>query len=184
MPTSYTATIGATAFKVVLLPGNQINIDGAVREIDFVALGNGSFSLILDGKVYSILVPSVGAYDVNSMLERDERDAGSQVSLVVNGIEYDVRVDNEHSLALRSLVAHQGGANAPHVVRAPMPGIISRIEVTEGEQVAPGKGLLVLEAMKMENEIRSLTEGRIQTIHVVSGKVVEKGEPLVTIHQI
>jgi pyruvate carboxylase subunit B len=62
-----------------------------------------------------------------------------------------------------------------------MPGLISRIEVHVGEEVASGSGLLVLEAMKMENEIRSLTDGRIQTIHVEKGKAVEKGEALITI---
>jgi pyruvate carboxylase subunit B len=62
-----------------------------------------------------------------------------------------------------------------------MPGLISRIEVRIGEEVALGKGLLVLEAMKMENEIRSTNHGRVQAIHVEKGKPVEKGEALVTI---
>jgi biotin carboxyl carrier protein len=184
MPPGYTATIGATAYKVVMLPENQVTVDGVIRTIDFVDLGGANYSLIMDGRVYNVTAPLIPASDRSSLNGNDARDLGSQVCVIVDGVEYDVRVDNEHTLALRSFVAHQGDSASPQVVRAPMPGIISRLEVEVGDEVTPGKGLLVLEAMKMENEIRSLTEGRIQTIHVSSGKVVEKGEPLVTIQRL
>ena len=62
-----------------------------------------------------------------------------------------------------------------------MPGLIARVEVVPGDEVVPGKGLLVLEAMKMENEIRSGVSGKVLKIHVEKGRAVEKGEPLVTI---
>jgi hypothetical protein len=182
MPSNYTATIGARSFNVTMLPGSQVSVDGAVRCIDLVELGRGLYSLIIDGRVYSLFVPAVGRNIESSPSTSGERDLGTQICLVVDGIEYDVRVDNEHSLAIRSLVAQQGDPGAIHVVKAPMPGIISRLEVEVGDKVSPGKGLLVLEAMKMENEIRSLTEGTVRALHVARGKIVEKGEPLVTIH--
>ena len=62
-----------------------------------------------------------------------------------------------------------------------MPGIIARLEVSVGDEVVPGRGLLVLEAMKMENEIRSTTRGKVTRIFVDKGKIVEKGESLVII---
>jgi hypothetical protein len=184
MPPSYTATVGERAFQLVMLEGNQVSIDGVVRSFDFVELGSGSFSLILDGRVYSLDVPNVGEKSGGEPTGNGGRDLGSQVCLIVNGVEYGVRVDNEHSLALRLLVAHQADASSTQVVRAPMPGLISRLEVKVGDVVMLGTGLLVLEAMKMENEIRSVTKGKILSIHVICGKVVEKGEPLVTIERI
>jgi pyruvate carboxylase subunit B len=64
-----------------------------------------------------------------------------------------------------------------------MPGLILRVEVKHGERIVQGQGLIVLEAMKMENEIRSLTAGTVKEIHVDVGKPVEKGEPLVTVSE-
>jgi biotin carboxyl carrier protein len=64
-----------------------------------------------------------------------------------------------------------------------MPGMIARIEVKVGDTVEKGGGLLVLEAMKMENEIRAPFAGLVKKLHVRSGASVEKGEVLVSIEQ-
>src|SRR5205809_97683 len=66
-------------------------------------------------------------------------------------------------------------------VRAPMPGVVVRIEVVEGQQVDAGAGLVVVEAMKMENELRAPRSGMVQTVHVAVGQAVEKGASLVTL---
>src|SRR6266853_1523136 len=66
-------------------------------------------------------------------------------------------------------------------VRAPMPGLVVRIEVAEGQQVDAGAGLVVVEAMKMENELRAPRPGTVQTVHVAVGQAVEKGASLVTL---
>jgi biotin carboxyl carrier protein len=62
-----------------------------------------------------------------------------------------------------------------------MPGLVLRIQVIEGQQVETGAGLVVVEAMKMENELRSPRAGVVRTIHVGIGQVVEKGALLVTV---
>ena len=66
-------------------------------------------------------------------------------------------------------------------VRAPMPGLVVRVEVTVGQEVAAGTGLVVVEAMKMENELRAHSRGLVEQIHVEAGQRVEKGAPLVTL---
>jgi len=69
-------------------------------------------------------------------------------------------------------------------IRAPMPGLIVKVKVNEGESVRPGTNLLVLEAMKMENEIRSVQYGVVEKIHVKQGMAVEKNQPLVKLFKV
>ena len=179
MAGTYTVTIRGRTYKIIPVSDNQVEVDGVRHFIDFVPLNGGSFSLILDGKAYSIdkIQPQAREGDDPS----GDGERGNTVSLSVRGKHFVARVDDDHSLLVRSLFAKPRTASGIHVIRAPMPGLISRIEVRIGEEVASGKGLFVLEAMKMENEIRSTKHGRVQTIHVEKGKPVEKGEALVTL---
>jgi pyruvate carboxylase subunit B len=62
-----------------------------------------------------------------------------------------------------------------------MPGLVVRVEVTVGQEVAAGTGLVVVEAMKMENELRAISRGVVEQIHVAAGDRVEKGAPLLTL---
>src|SRR2546430_17313078 len=74
----------------------------------------------------------------------------------------------------------QGGAGGG-TVRGSMAGLVERIEVAEGQQVDAGAGLVGVEAMKMENELRAPRSGMVQTVHVAVGQAVEKGASLVTL---
>ena len=67
----------------------------------------------------------------------------------------------------------------PGVLKAPMPGLVGRVQVQPGEQVAAGAPLVVLEAMKMENELKAGAPGVVKSVRVVSGEAVEKGQVLV-----
>jgi biotin carboxyl carrier protein len=62
-----------------------------------------------------------------------------------------------------------------------MPGMVVKVEVREGDSIKKGEGLVILEAMKMENELKAPVNGRISSVHVQRGAAVEKGEKLVTI---
>ena len=75
--------------------------------------------------------------------------------------------------------AEWGGAGGK--VKAPMPGLVLRVEVEEGQTVAAGAGLVVLEAMKMENEIKAPVAGRVVAVHVIGGQAVDKGMVLVEV---
>lgn len=70
----------------------------------------------------------------------------------------------------------------PGAVTAPLPGRVLEVQVKEGQQIKSGDVLLVLEAMKMANEIRAPQDGAIKTVHVKAGDTVEKGQPMITIH--
>ena len=70
------------------------------------------------------------------------------------------------------------------IVKSPMPGLVTTIEVKVGDQVEPGTGLLVLEAMKMENEIKSSVRGKIKSIEIKEKMVIEKNQVLISIEAI
>jgi biotin carboxyl carrier protein len=91
--------------------------------------------------------------------------------------------DIKHQL-LSKLSKLQKADTGPVILRAPMPGLIRTIEVTAGDLVESGQGLIILEAMKMENELRSPVKGSIRRIDVHKGDAVEKGQILLTIEPV
>ncbi len=99
--------------------------------------------------------------------------------LARGGRTWVAELTDERAVALQRLVGRRATPAADGVVRAPMPGLVLRLEVAEGQQVAAGTGLVVLEAMKMENEIRSPVAGVVRRVVVAEGAAVEKGAPLV-----
>jgi biotin carboxyl carrier protein len=96
----------------------------------------------------------------------------------VEAIVVDERARQAHTPAVRGRAAEPTGGGS---VVAPMPGLVVRVEVVAGQQVEAGTGLVVVEAMKMENELRAARAGVVETVHVKVGQAVEKGAPLVTI---
>jgi biotin carboxyl carrier protein len=91
----------------------------------------------------------------------------------------EVEALDERARAVRSLRAAAGGGVGAEPVRAPMPGLVTRILVSLGEEVKAGARLVVMEAMKMENELRAKADGRVRSIAVAPGTAVEKGALLV-----
>ena len=86
---------------------------------------------------------------------------------------------DERTLAIRELTAGSRAAQGPAPLVAPMPGLIVRVSVAPGDAVQPGQGLVVMEAMKMENELRAASAGTVTAVRVTPGNAVEKGAILV-----
>ncbi len=108
-------------------------------------------------------------------------DTRGRYTLWLDGFRYDVEALDERTHAIRELSSATAGPAGPAPVKAPMPGLVIRVNVAVGDQVAAGQGLVVIEAMKMENELRSVAPGRVRAIHAVLGQAVEKGALLVEI---
>ncbi|HEY6220022.1 MAG TPA: biotin/lipoyl-containing protein [Gemmatimonadaceae bacterium] len=100
-------------------------------------------------------------------------------TLWVNGHRFDVEALDERTAAIRELSKLSAAASGPAPLVAPMPGLIVRINVKPGDKVAQGQGLVVMEAMKMENELRASAAGTAKTILVTPGTAVEKGTILI-----
>ena len=128
-------------------------------------------------------------YDVYVENDEGQVDAnngtglGRKLHLAIGGRGYSVTLENDRSILLKSLLKNIVRPSAVTVISAPMPGLIVKVEVQVGQAVRQGQGLLILEAMKMENEIRAGRGGTIQAIHVESRKPVEKGEPLISVSE-
>jgi len=97
------------------------------------------------------------------------------------GERFEVEVQDDRSRQIEALTGQGRKAAVGGVVKAPMPGLVVRVEVSEGQVVEVGEGLVVVEAMKMENELRASHAGVVEQIHVSAGQRVEKGAPLVTL---
>ena len=107
--------------------------------------------------------------------------AKSEWEVQRGGRVWVVEVSDERSKSLRQLAGQGTHRPGGGLVKAPMPGMVLRVEVEEGQQMSAGAGLLVLEAMKMENEIRAPSGGIIRRVVVRAGQAVERGAELVEI---
>lgn len=104
-----------------------------------------------------------------------------QISL--DGRLFDIRVDDERAHHIRQLATVSAPVETVTEVRAPMPGMIVRVEVEEGQAVDAGQGLVVIEAMKMENELKAESAGIVTTVHVEPGMTVNRDDVVITIER-
>lgn len=111
------------------------------------------------------------------------RRSGGGWKISLDGRVFDVRVEDERAHRLRRLAAVSTPPNKGSEVRAPMPGLIVRIAVKEGQTVDAGESLVVMEAMKMENELRAEAAGIVARVHVQSGSTVDRADLLITIER-
>jgi biotin carboxyl carrier protein len=163
----FAATIGTETELVSVAGGGgryRVVIGGRAHEVDARLSPQGIHSLLVDGTSYVARV--------------QERDG---VALVEVGDErYEIRVEEE----ARHVVRTRGGAgaqDASQILRAPMPGRVTHVAVRPGETVTAGAPLVVIEAMKMENEFRATAGGTVKEVRVQAGQAVNPGDVLVVI---
>ena len=160
----YFVTIGARALEVELGP-EGVRIDGKEVEPDLMEMdGTEVRTLLLNGRSHRILATRKGR---------------GEWSLHLQGRHLMADVLDERTRAIREASHALEGARGPKALKAPMPGLVVKVEVEEGEEVRPGQGLVIVEAMKMENELKCEGEGRVKTLHVAAGETVEKDQILV-----
>jgi pyruvate carboxylase subunit B len=100
-------------------------------------------------------------------------------TLWVDGFRFEGEALDERTRVIRDITAQSAGPSGPAPVVAPMPGLIVRVTVAVGDSVQAGQGLVVMEAMKMENELRAAAAGVVKAVNVSPGKAVEKGMTLI-----
>ncbi len=161
-------TVGSREYRIALQSEGNALINGHEQHYDFTRISPESYSLIVDHVSSTVFVESVDLEE-------------GKLRLRVNGRLYCLTVDDRRSLLRKSLLQNKQHHRESQVVRAPMPGLVVKVEVEVGAQVETGQGLVVLEAMKMENEIKAVQRGKVESIHISAGKIVEKGEKLLTI---
>jgi pyruvate carboxylase subunit B len=162
--------VGGRAARVSI-SGDVITIDGERHQYICRELEAGMLSIQLNGISSKVYVQRITNFQ--------EHAAG--LSCQINGKTATVFVDDARSRLRALLLSAQARSDVAARVLAPMPGLVTKIEVSVGDSIVSGQGLLILEAMKMENEIRASLSGVITKIYATLGKPVEKSELLVEI---
>jgi biotin carboxyl carrier protein len=160
----YHVTIGARVFRVELR-GDRVLVDD-------VDAGSAGLEALPGTPVRHLLL---GSRSHTVVAHRAEE--GWQ--LHVDGWPMHAGVVDERTRAIRAMTGRGAAQQGPRPVRAPMPGLIVRIDVSPGDTVQAGRAVVTMEAMKMENELKSEADGVVARILVEPGQAVEKGAVLV-----
>ncbi len=161
-PVSYVALLDGgkreqTVRVTPLGPGlYEVRIGEQVHRVDAYRHDHGTLSLLVDGASYSATL--------------DER--GAKVHVRLDGSVFPVEILDERRLRLRR-AAGRFTVEGKQTVTAPMPGKVVKVLAALGAQVKEGQGLVVIEAMKMENELKSPKDGKLVELHVREGQTVE-----------
>lgn len=161
----YHVTIGGRTFQVEL-GDSGITVDGEAHDVDFARIdGEPVHSLLLGG----------ASHRVSAL-----RVAKETWDLHLSGRRIRADVVDERTRVIREITAAAGGgASGPRPIVAPMPGMVVRIDVEVGDTVSAGQGVVIVEAMKMENELKAAADGVVSRILVSEGEAVEKDQLLV-----
>ncbi len=150
---------------VVETGAGGVSVDGRPVEAHIAPTGGGrSVSALIDGRSLTLVAGRTGA---------------GEWSLLLDGRPVDVEVVDERTRHVREMTGAGARVRGPRAVRAPMPGMIVRVEVGLGQEVRAGDGLVIVEAMKMENELRAEADGTVKAVLVETGEAVEKDQVLI-----
>jgi len=147
--------------------GQQITIqlDGSTENWDFIRLSPHSYSILTRGKSHYLSIT--------------EQSDGYKV--VIDQRTYQVQIKDETDLLLEQFGMEDTSTGSHGQIRAPIPGLVSVIFVESGQIIEKGDKLIILEAMKMENEINSSMSGTIEKVAISQGQSVEKNALLISI---
>ncbi|MCW5906514.1 MAG: acetyl-CoA carboxylase biotin carboxyl carrier protein subunit [Chitinophagales bacterium] len=141
------------------------NLNGQPVEWDLIEVRENSFHIIRNNKGYNATI-------VN--FNREEKT----LVVNVNGNDYEISVKDKYDLLLQQLGINSKTSSATQNLKAPMPGLIIQVAVQEGDEVKKGDALLILEAMKMENVLKSPRDGKVKKVNVALKQAVEKNQVL------
>ncbi len=147
----------------VLVDGRSVAVTLEHRE------GTPVRGLHIDNETYRVVASHVGS---------------GQWRLRLRGSAVVADVVDERTRVIRAMAGQGAAAQGPRPIVAPMPGMVVKVEVDEGDVVHAGQGVVIVEAMKMENELRAHGPGRVSRVHVGEGEAVEKDQLLVELDPI
>lgn len=163
----FTATVGTRARVVEVTKDEgryRVTIDGEVWDVDARLTAQGISSLLIDG--------------VSHVADVDDHEGACVVD--VGGETYTVQVEEQTRYIIRTRGGAAGGAGG-QTVKAPLPGKITHVGVQPGDTVTAGQSLVVIEAMKMENDLKATSAGTVAEVRVTAGQAVNAGDVLVVI---
>lgn len=149
----------------VELDANGISLNKELKDISFAALGNNQYHILLNNKSYNVEMVSINHENKTAVLK-------------VNNRVYECEIKDQFDDLLKSLGLDNLAAKKINDIKAPMPGLVLKVLVTDGQEFKKGDNILVLEAMKMENILKAPADGVVKSIKIKPGDKVEKNEVL------
>ncbi|RYD97410.1 MAG: biotin/lipoyl-binding protein [Sphingobacteriales bacterium] len=162
----YNIKINGQEALTLTLDAGQINVGGKDLQWDIQPLPNKSFSIIANNKSYV------------AFLENVDRTKKTMDLRIENSI-YTIKIQEPIDLLLEKMGLDISKTQKVEPVKAPMPGLVLKVMVTEGQSIRKGDPVLILEAMKMENVFKASADATVKAIKIVEGQAVEKGEILI-----
>lgn len=161
----YITTINDKEYTVEIINDKQVSINGVIKDVDFVSVsGQPVFSLLMDGHSHEAYIY--------------QEEDGYQVQM--RGYQYNADVIDEREKRLRD-GADGGTGSGEFTLKAPMPGLVVSVPVKEGDTVTKGQVLVILESMKMQNELKSPRDGVVSRIKIEQGQTVEQKQAMLTL---
>ena len=162
----YVTTIGDREYLIEIIDEHTLLVNGVRYHIDFESVSEQPvYSLLLDGKSFESYV-----YEGDDALQ-----------VLLRGAHYQATVEDEREKRLRSASRGNVAEHAEYHLRAPMPGLVVAIPVSEAQPVNKGDVLVVLESMKMQNELKSPRSGTVYRLRVKAGDSVELKQTLLSV---
>jgi biotin carboxyl carrier protein len=162
----YITTVDGTEYEVELLPDRRVMVNGREYMVNFQEVeGHLIYTLLVDGRSFEAHV------------SEDE----DLYKVLIQGTLYSAEVIDEREKRLREAGGEVATANGDFVLDAPMPGLVVKVPVKVGDEVKTGDVLVILESMKMQNELKSPQEGRVSEVFIEEGASVEKRDALMVI---
>ena len=141
-------------------------VNGEQVQLDLSSIANNSTHVIYQNKSFN-----------TELVELNKADKTCKIK--VNGNIYQISIEDQFDVLLKQLGLDNLAANKVSEIKAPMPGLVLKVLVEENAEVKKGDNLLVLEAMKMENILKSSTDGTVKKVLIKQGDKVEKNQILV-----
>ncbi len=161
----YVTIINDQKFEIEIDNNGRVFLNGKERAVDFLPLDENLYSIVANNESYEIVV--------------EERDGETQV--LMRGKLYSGKVMDERALLMASRAGGLGEDTGEISIRAPMPGLVVAVPVEEGQEVKKGQTVVILESMKMQNELKAPRDGTVHRIGVTAGQSVEQKKVLITI---
>jgi acetyl/propionyl-CoA carboxylase alpha subunit len=162
----YLATIGDAQFTIDINRDGQVTVDGEVVNVDMRQM--------LDTTMYSLIINGI-SHDVRM-------NEGDGVYLAeLSGEIFEVVVEDERTRRLAGLKGGPGAMTGEALIKAPMPGVVIDVLVTQGQEVEKGDIVVILESMKMQNEFKAPRSGKVHTVRVAAGDKVEQDAVMLTV---
>jgi biotin carboxyl carrier protein len=164
----YVTTINDKSFIIEINDDRKVVVDGKEYAVDFTSVaGQPVYSLLINGKSFEAYVAAA--------------EDQEEWQVLLHGELSSVLVEDEREKRLRQAAGGVAASGGEFQLKAPMPGLIVAVPVAEGQVVKKGDILVILESMKMQNELKCPRDGTISRVKVKTGEGVEQGQALLTI---